>query len=755
MGSDTGCVYQVVNRGEEGVVMLLISRVYRVLSLVIIIVGMIALIMQKNDVRSYSISATIIIIDLVLLCITTLVGYVRQGGPRSMLHLVRSMRFRLTFWYAALLALILFTLSSVVLTTEKQNLSAALNDDLRTRLAQVASTYDAQKGLPSSLLLPFVNMSQEKSPNNGAVVQKVLPGNGVVLQKQLVSNEVVLLVTPQGQPLQMSESVSGDDASQMAAIMKEDYAQWQEKQQSYPDAASRSQPIGSAGKGMQVFNLENTFSYSLPDGGYEFAQGAIVNQQGQAVALLAVGITSVGPFLLNDLSSILALAAPLCLLLAGVGGYWLAGRTLRPVQTITRTAQQISETDLHRRLNLKQRDELGELGGTFDGMLERLEAAFERQRQFTADASHELRTPLTIVDLEAGRALSHELTPQENRQIMTVIQQENRHMARLVNDLLMLARADGGQSKLKHETVELSEVVVDTVERLAPQAQRSGMSIKMAPLPELKMRGDSIYLMQLLTNIVENALKYGAGVGTRVEIDLVRQYKEGEVWARLRIRDDGPGIDPEHLPHLFERFYRVDQSRTRSQGLMHEAGDKDADCSNRCPTGSGLGLAIAQWIAQEHGGEIRVQSEPGRGSVFEIWLPSGMAEAVQKEGRSMSQQRMDAGEYNQEGPPSYSVEYDEIPRYNDHTRYNDQSSYATGAYGQKLSRQDARMALSAGQRLALAIVSMALWIVVFLGVIAVGIGAHGDLVAAFFLFFGLLMFTVLLGVINVGFNAGK
>src|SRR5947209_18689197 len=107
---------------------------------------------------------------------------------------------------------------------------------------------------------------------------------------------------------------------------------------------------------------------------------------------------------------------------------------------------------------------------------------------------------------------------------MTVIQQENRHMARLVNDLLMLARADSGQSKLKHETVDLSEVVVDTVERLAPQAQQSGMSIRMAPLPELTMRWDRIFLIQLLTNVIEKAVKYSCGVGTGVEIDLVTMH---------------------------------------------------------------------------------------------------------------------------------------------------------------------------------------------------------------------------------------
>src|SRR2546423_6799729 len=250
------------------------------------------------------------------------------------------MRFRLTFWYATLLALILFIFSSVALATEKQNYVVALNDNLRTRLAQIASTYDAQKGLPSSLLLSSIG-----------AVPGTLPGKEVVQGKSLANNEVVLLVTPQGQPVQKSEGVSGDNASQMAAMLKEDFAQWQGKQRAYPDDASRGQPMGPAGNRMQVDDLENTVLSSLTDGDYGFMQGVIVNQQGQAVALLAVGIIWAGPFLLNDLSSILALAAPLCLLLSGVGGYWLAGRTLRPVQTIPRTAQEISETDLHRRLN--------------------------------------------------------------------------------------------------------------------------------------------------------------------------------------------------------------------------------------------------------------------------------------------------------------------------------------------------------------------------------------------------------------------
>src|SRR5206468_650095 len=160
-------------------------------------------------------------------------------------------------------------------------------------------------------------------------------------------------------------------------------------------------PIGTTD--MQAYEFGGLQFYNLPDRSYVFDQAALVNQQQQVVALLVVGIPSDVSNWLSDLLSVLAMTLPLMLLLSSTGGYWLAGRAMRPVQAITRTAQQISETDLHRRLKLKQRDELGELAATFDRMLDRLEAAFERQRQFTADASHELRTPLSIVDLEAER----------------------------------------------------------------------------------------------------------------------------------------------------------------------------------------------------------------------------------------------------------------------------------------------------------------------------------------------------------------
>jgi heavy metal sensor kinase len=305
---------------------------------------------------------------------------------------------------------------------------------------------------------------------------------------------------------------------------------------------------------------------------------------------------------------------PLTLALCAGSGYWLAARTLRPVRTITRTAQQIGETDLSRRLNLKSRDELGQLAATFDHMLDRLEAAFARQRQFTADASHELRTPLTIVDLEATRALAQPRQPEEYRRAIEVMQQENSYMTRLVNDLLTLARADSGHAVLQREEVDLGEVVLDVVERLAPVVQQSGLQVRLESVPELLVSGDRLYFTQMLTNIIENALKYAAGAGTQVRISGTCERRGQMPGIRLQIADDGPGIAPEHLPYIFDRFYRVDRARTR--------GHESAGEARLQPVGSGLGLPIMQWIVQAHGGEVRIESEVGQGVIVEIWLPA-------------------------------------------------------------------------------------------------------------------------------------
>jgi heavy metal sensor kinase len=282
------------------------------------------------------------------------------------------------------------------------------------------------------------------------------------------------------------------------------------------------------------------------------------------------------------------------------GGLWLADRAMRPVHSITQAARTISETDLNRRLNMKSKDELGELANTFDAMLARLQTAFERQRQFVADASHELRTPLTIVNLESNRALAAKRTPQEYQRALGVIRSENEFMSHLVNDLLTLARMDSGQMAMAKNELDLSEIVLDSLERLSPLAERKGVRLEGGDLPEVIILGDRQYLMQMISNLVENGIKYtdGAEKCVRVETGL-----DGDT-AWVRVSDNGMGIPAEHLPQLFTRFYRVDKARSR--------GENDDE------GGNGLGLAIVDWIARAHDGEVRVESQPGQGTTFEV-----------------------------------------------------------------------------------------------------------------------------------------
>jgi signal transduction histidine kinase len=242
-------------------------------------------------------------------------------------------------------------------------------------------------------------------------------------------------------------------------------------------------------------------------------------------------------------------------------------------------------------------------------MLDRLQAAFDRQRQFTADASHELRTPLSIVSLEVSRALEARRSLQEYERVLGVVQLESTFMARLVNQLLTLARLEAGRAASKPEELDFSDVALEAVERLAPLAASRQVKLVTGELPELKVYGDRQQVLQMVTNLVENAVKYAQVEAPRVEVSTGRQ--DGQAW--VRVEDNGPGIAAEHLPHLFERFYRVDKARSRGP---EAAGDEAGES-----TGSGLGLAIVQWIAQAHGGRATVRSQVGQGATFEVNLP--------------------------------------------------------------------------------------------------------------------------------------
>jgi two-component system OmpR family sensor kinase len=309
----------------------------------------------------------------------------------------------------------------------------------------------------------------------------------------------------------------------------------------------------------------------------------------------------------------LILSTMVILLIAFAGGYWLANRAMTPVQDIVHTAREISESDLNRRLNLQRNDEIGELADTFDRMLDRLQAAFKRQRQFTADASHELRSPLAIIELESNRALERRRTPEEYEKTLRLIQSENEWMSKLVNELLLLARLDADRTAMRVERLDLGEVVVDVIERLTPLALARDVGLRTGSLDECYVRADYIFLSQMLANLIDNAIKYNDKSDAYVLIETTSKILDSQTWGIVAITDNGPGIPEDQLAHIFNRFYRMDKARVRQ-----------FDESDGLDSGSGLGLAIVKSIAEVFGGNIEVESRVGKGTAFTVWLPADL-----------------------------------------------------------------------------------------------------------------------------------
>jgi heavy metal sensor kinase len=334
-----------------------------------------------------------------------------------------------------------------------------------------------------------------------------------------------------------------------------------------------------------------------------------VIRDGQVVGALQVGL-SVGDTedTLWTLLQVLLVLAPALLVLASGGGLFLANRALAPIDQITRTAQRISAENLGGRIGLhSSNDEVGRLALTFDAMLARLEAAFERQRRFTADASHELRTPLTAILGQIDVALERPREAESYRNTLTTIREQAQRLARLVGDLLFLARTDAQQTPLVVEPLDLAPLLQAVVAEVEPLAAARGQTIELALIHQ-RVDGSEDQLIRLLMNLLDNAIRY-TPPGGRITISCSSERGE----SIIRVSDSGPGIAPEHLPRLFDRFYRVDRARSRAQG------------------GSGLGLAIAQNIAQAHGGRIDVESVLAQGSTFTVSLPSASQPARRQE----------------------------------------------------------------------------------------------------------------------------
>lgn len=297
---------------------------------------------------------------------------------------------------------------------------------------------------------------------------------------------------------------------------------------------------------------------------------------------------------------ILFALVPALLVVASLGGYWMSHRALAPVDEITQAARGIGAQDLARRLTVhKTGDELERLADTLNEMLVRLDGAFQRVTRFTADASHELRSPVAVMRASAELALRKSRSEEEYREALAQILREAEKVSHLIDQLLVLARADSGSAVLPMNPTDLRETVHSACNQLGHMAESKGLALsEQLPDRNLVVNGDALSLERLFLILLDNAVKYTPTGG---KIDVRLSTDNGSAIAE--VRDTGIGIASEDIPHIFDRFYRADRARSREFG------------------GAGLGLAIGRWIAEAHGGEIRLESEPAKGSIFQVRLP--------------------------------------------------------------------------------------------------------------------------------------
>ena len=293
------------------------------------------------------------------------------------------------------------------------------------------------------------------------------------------------------------------------------------------------------------------------------------------------------------------IALPLILALAGLGGYALATRSLRPLGGMAEQARRITGSNLETRIEIHSpAEELAVLVTSFNELLSRLDQSFDTMRRFVADASHELRTPISVIRGEADVALSQERSPAEYRESLTVVLDEARRLSRLVDDLLNLARADAGHVTLQTHDFYLNELLAECCRNVQGLAHTRGLGLECLPGNDLQFTGDEQLLRRLVINLLDNAIRYTPS-GGKVTASLEATASS----VQLRVSDTGIGIAPTDAARIFERFYRAGEARSRQDG------------------GFGLGLAIVRWIAESHRGSVTCTSELGRGSTFTVTLP--------------------------------------------------------------------------------------------------------------------------------------
>lgn len=499
---------------------------------------------------------------------------------------VASVRFKLTAWYAGLLALVLIALTVAVLRLAEGRLLADMD-------ARLLNTADDIAGVIGD------NLAARQVFGAPVRFDEVVPALGAFTSRGLL----IQIVDADGQVVRRSEAapeaplVASSDAEpgRRVARLIVDANDWRVRVVDYPlllaTSSGEPRPIGAVVVGERMDTFQET---------------------------------------LDSVRQVLLLTSALGLALASGGGWLLAGRALRPVDRITAAAAAVAvgegpAASLERRLDVPPSgDELARLAATFNAMLDRLQAAFVAQRRFVADASHELRTPLAAIrgntDVLARQVatLPDDALRDDLLEAAADMQRESRRMVRLLDGLLLLARSDAaGGERQPRSPVRLDEVAADALRIAAGLADGQDLRLETDPVTVL---GDRDKLDQVALALLDNALRHTPS-GNPVTVAV---RPEGGGWGVLEVRDAGAGIAGEHLPHVFDRFFRVDDARGRRSG------------------GTGLGLAIARAIIRSHGGEITAESVVGVGSVFRVRLPAAPASAVSDRAGNRAGRRPDS-----------------------------------------------------------------------------------------------------------------
>ncbi len=481
-----------------------------------------------------------------------------------------SVRTRLTLWYAGVLALVLVLLALVTYfifwRSTAQRMDANLAELSEAFLVTLRAELEDRSGPDSFQYAAQVAITEHRFRNH---VFAIFGAAGT----KVISSQDVPPATP------------AIDASPAGLLSSRSF-------QKFFGASSHSERSFGEVKGGR-------------DGYHAFARQ--FSARGQNYTLVILQSLHAQEEMLEEVASTFGWAIPIAILMACGGGYFLARKSLAPVVAMSNQAGRIGAANLHQRLAVQnEKDELGHLARSFNGLLDRLSQSFERQQRFMADASHELRTPVAILRGEAEVALSQQgRSTEEYRESLAVLHQEAERLTHIVEDLFTLTRADAGQYPLQRGNFYLDELLAECVHAARTLALAKKITMNFDGASECPIYADESLLRRMILNLLDNAIKYTRAGGSVT----VACRRTGEEYT-LSVTDTGPGVPEELQPRIFERFFRADEARSRS--------DSDGG-------GAGLGLAISRWIAEAHGGRLELTCSDSSGSTFTAYLPAADA----------------------------------------------------------------------------------------------------------------------------------